>query len=74
MTANAESTVKACEQELLILKEITKDSSWLSSHSASNSRASYLSKKMYAAEKKIEALEKKNTNWRYLLSKNNLHN
>jgi len=66
--ASAEATVKACEDELLRLREIGMPSSWFSS-SAPSARADYLLHKMGASEAKIERLEKKNTELKKVLAK-----
>jgi hypothetical protein len=66
--ANAESTLKTCEEELMTLKEIGLESSWWR-RSATSRRAAYLADKMLAAEKKIEALVKRNMDLKKVLSK-----
>ncbi|KAI0721515.1 exonuclease [Cerioporus squamosus] len=59
--ASAESTVKACEDELLVLKDVDAGTaSWWGSQRAVEMREHYLLKKMRAAEQKIESLEKEN--------------
>ncbi|KAK7048069.1 mitochondrial escape protein 2 [Favolaschia claudopus] len=68
--ANAESTVKACEQELLSLKEIQRDfQHWWGRDPASSMRSRYLLSKMHAAAMKIENLERRNIELRRVLSK-----
>ncbi|KZT03537.1 uncharacterized protein LAESUDRAFT_761884 [Laetiporus sulphureus 93-53] len=68
--AASESIVKACEQELLALKDVNAGTSdWWGSRTAVRDRSNYLLKKMRIAEEKIEALEKQNGNLRKVLSK-----
>ncbi|KAF7338610.1 Mitochondrial escape protein 2 [Mycena venus] len=68
--ASAESTVKACEQELLALKEIGKDSEhWWGGNTASSTRTNYLLSKMQASTLKIEALERKNSELKKVLAR-----
>ncbi|KDQ60596.1 hypothetical protein JAAARDRAFT_67035 [Jaapia argillacea MUCL 33604] len=68
--ASAESIVRACEEELLTLKQLGTDPNhWLESLGASSTRSAYLFKKMQAAEVKVEALEKKNAALKKVLSK-----
>ncbi|EIN07712.1 hypothetical protein PUNSTDRAFT_114198 [Punctularia strigosozonata HHB-11173 SS5] len=68
LIASAESTVKACEEELLTLKEIRAgESSWWSS--STRTREKYLVKKMQASEGKIEQLEKQNAELKKVLAK-----
>ncbi|KAJ7470384.1 RNA12 protein-domain-containing protein [Mycena latifolia] len=70
LIASAESTVKACEQELLALKEIGTDAEhWWGGNSASSSRSRYLLAKMQASASKIEALEQKNLELKKILAK-----
>lgn len=70
MIASAESAIKACEQELLTLKEIGTDREhWWGGNSASSSRARYLLSKMQASAMKIEALEKRNAELKKVLAK-----
>lgn len=70
MIAGAEATVKACEEELLKLKEIRADSGhWWGGRSAGSMRAGYLLDKMLASEVKIESLEKKNADLKKVLAK-----
>jgi hypothetical protein len=62
--------VKACEDELIALKEVEAGtSSWWGSRKAVSSRGEYLLKKMRAAVEKIEALEKQNASLKKILSK-----
>ncbi|KAJ7093140.1 RNA12 protein-domain-containing protein [Mycena epipterygia] len=68
--ADAESKIKACEQELLVLKEIGTDSEhWWGGKSASSSRSYYLLSKMHASAMKIEALERRNAELKKVLAK-----
>ncbi|PCH38691.1 hypothetical protein WOLCODRAFT_131000 [Wolfiporia cocos MD-104 SS10] len=68
--AASEITVKACEQELLTLKDVDAGTSdWLGSKTAVRERSNYLLKKMRVAEEKIEALEKQNATLKKTLSK-----
>jgi hypothetical protein len=73
--ANNEKTVRACEEELSTLKGIMalEAQPWwmfgLGRKSATAVRARYLSEKMLSAERDIEALEKKNKEWKKVLAK-----
>jgi hypothetical protein len=70
--AIAESNAKiwSCEDELLKLKDIgAADSSWWGGKRASSERAAYLFNNMLSAERKIEALEKRNTDLKRIVSK-----
>ncbi|KAJ7771805.1 RNA12 protein-domain-containing protein [Mycena metata] len=70
LIASAESTVKACESELLTLKEIGTDGEhWWGGNSASSTRSRYLLSKMQASATKIEGLERKNTELKKVLAK-----
>ncbi|KAF7357625.1 hypothetical protein MSAN_01359000 [Mycena sanguinolenta] len=70
MIAGEENTVKACEQELLSLKEIGRDfEHWWGGNAASSTRSRYLLTKMQAATMKIEALERKNIELKKVLAK-----
>ena len=65
-----ETIVKACEDELMTLKEVEAGTShWWGSRKAVGSRGEYLLKKMRVAEEKIETLEKQNTALKKTLSK-----
>ncbi|EKM55740.1 uncharacterized protein PHACADRAFT_195790 [Phanerochaete carnosa HHB-10118-sp] len=65
-----EATVRACEEELMTLKEVEAGTShWWGSRKAVSSRGEYLLKKMRAAVEKIEALEKQNAVLKRTLSK-----
>ncbi|KAJ7697118.1 RNA12 protein-domain-containing protein [Mycena olivaceomarginata] len=64
--AAAESTVKACEQELLSLKDI--EGGW-GGNAASSMRSRYLLSKMHASAMKIEALEGRNSELKKVLAK-----
>ncbi|KAJ7286029.1 RNA12 protein-domain-containing protein [Mycena rebaudengoi] len=68
--AGAEGTVKACEQELLSLKEIGTDAEhWWRGSSAASSRSRYLLNKMQEAAKKIVTLEQKNDELKKVLAR-----
>ncbi|KIM87636.1 hypothetical protein PILCRDRAFT_815213 [Piloderma croceum F 1598] len=67
--ASSESKIRVCEDELMRLKEIGADSSWWGSKRASSERAAYLYSNMLAAERKIEVLEKRNAEFKKILSK-----
>jgi len=68
--AASESTVKACENELLTLKDVDAGTAdWWGSRTAVRERSNYLLKKMRAAEEKVELLEKQNANLKKILSK-----
>ena len=68
--ASAEITIKNCEQELLVLKEVEAATSGLwGSRSAVSQRVEYLLKNMKTAETKIENLEKQNASLKKILSK-----
>ncbi|OBZ75791.1 Mitochondrial escape protein 2 [Grifola frondosa] len=70
--AASETIVKACEQELITLKDVDAGtSSWWGSNGAVEKRGNYLLKKMRAAEDKIETLDKQNVNLKKVLSKGN---
>lgn len=70
LIASADSTIKSCEQELLILKDVEAGTSGLwGSRSAVTQRVEYLLKNMRAAETKIETLEKQNAALKKILSK-----
>ena len=62
--------MQACETELVTLKDVDAGtSSWLGSNSAVEARASYLLKKMRAAQRKIDALERENAQLKKVLAK-----
>jgi len=62
--------IRACEDELLRLKDIgVADSSWWGGKRASSERAAYLFSNMLTAERTIETLEKRNTELKKVLSK-----
>jgi hypothetical protein len=68
--ASSESKIRVCEDELMRLKEImAADSSWWGGKRASSERAAYLFNNMLVAERKIEALEKRNAELKKILSK-----
>ncbi|KAH8102922.1 RNA12 protein-domain-containing protein [Cristinia sonorae] len=70
LIASAESTVKTCEQELLVLKDVEAGTSGMwGSRSAVTQRVEYLLKNMKAAEIKIENLEKQNAGLKKVLTK-----
>lgn len=58
--ASAESTIRACEDELLKLEKIRPLDSGILASGASRQRADFLLKKMYEAETKLEKLEAAN--------------
>jgi hypothetical protein len=64
--AAAESTVKACELELLSLKDI--EGGW-GGNAASSTRSRYLLSKMHASAMKIEVLEGRNSELKKVLAK-----
>ncbi|THG98922.1 hypothetical protein EW026_g3341 [Hermanssonia centrifuga] len=65
-----ESIVKACEEELIILKEVEAGTShWWGSRRGVSSRGEYLLTKMRVAGDKIETLEKQNAHLKKILSK-----
>lgn len=64
----AEVTIVKCEDELLKLTEIQKESSTWSGNSSSR-RSQYLLKKMMDAERKLEDLEMKNVELKKTLAK-----
>lgn len=66
----AETTIKTCEQELLVLKEVeAATSGFWGSRAAVSQRIEYLLKNMKAAGTKMEALEKQNASLKKVLSK-----
>lgn len=68
--ASNEATVRACEEELMTLKEVEAGTShWWGSRRAVSGRGEYLLKKMRVAVDKIEALEKHNSMLKKTLSK-----
>ena len=70
LIASSETTVKACESELLTLKEVDAGTaSWWGSKRAVEMREHYLFKKMRAAEEKIESLERQNAQLKKVLAK-----
>ena len=70
LIASSEATVKACESELLTLKEVDAGTaSWWGSKRAVEMREHYLFKKMRAAEEKIESLERQNAQLKKVLAK-----
>ncbi|KAF7292929.1 hypothetical protein MIND_01192000 [Mycena indigotica] len=66
-----ESTIKACEQELLALKEIDVQGHWLwgGGNTGAAVRMRYLSSKMRAASMKIDAAERQNVEMKKVLMK-----
>ena len=65
-----EAVVKACEDELMTLKEVEAGTShWWGSRRAVSSRGEYLLRKMRTAGEKIEALEKQNAALKKTLAK-----
>ncbi|KIP10314.1 hypothetical protein PHLGIDRAFT_28547 [Phlebiopsis gigantea 11061_1 CR5-6] len=68
--ASNEVIVKACEEELMTLKEVEAGTShWWGSRRAVSTRGEYLLRKMRAAVEKIEALEKQNAALKKTLAK-----
>ncbi|KAM5539125.1 hypothetical protein V8D89_007348 [Ganoderma adspersum] len=68
--ASSETTVKACENELLTLKDVDAGTAnWWGSKRAVEMRANFLLKKMRAAQEKIETLERQNTQLKKMLAK-----
>jgi len=69
--AGSESTIKSCESELVLLREIKPESSshWWDGRTATSARAGYLLNKMLAASNKIETLERKNLELKKVLAK-----
>lgn len=65
-----ETIVKACEDELVTLKEVEAGTAhWWGSRRGVSSRGEYLLKKMRVAVEKIESLEKQNAALKKILSK-----
>ncbi|KAI0698509.1 RNA12 protein-domain-containing protein [Cytidiella melzeri] len=68
--ASNDNTVKACEEELMALKEVEAGTShWWGSRRAVTAREEYLLRKMRLAQEKIETLEKQNASLKKALSK-----
>ncbi|PIL23760.1 hypothetical protein GSI_13510 [Ganoderma sinense ZZ0214-1] len=68
--ASSEAIVKACEDELLTLKDVDAGTAnWWGSKRAVEMRANFLLKKMRAAQEKIETLERQNIQLKKLLAK-----
>ncbi|KAI0670636.1 RNA12 protein-domain-containing protein [Trametes maxima] len=68
--ASAEATVRACEDELLTLKDVDAGTaSWWGSKRAVEMRANHLLRKMRAAQDKVEALERQNAQLKKVLAK-----
>ncbi|CDO69022.1 hypothetical protein BN946_scf184834.g29 [Trametes cinnabarina] len=68
--ASAEATVRACEDELLTLKDVDAGTaSWWGSKRAVEMRANHLLRKMRAAQDKVEALERQNGQLKKVLAK-----
>ncbi len=66
----SEATVKACEDELLTLKDVDAGTAnWWGSKRAVEMRANFLLKKMRAAQEKVETLEKQNIQLKKVLAK-----
>lgn len=72
--ASAEATVKSCEEELRLLSELNEPvpirSGWYGKRNAAIARASYILKKMQAAEATVEKLEAANSDLKKILVKN----
>lgn len=73
LISSAETAVKSCESELNTLQEMAVRESWThrlwGRGRASAERMRYLSRKMYAAQQKIQSLEKQNAELRRVLDK-----
>ncbi|KAI0079001.1 hypothetical protein K474DRAFT_1592893 [Panus rudis PR-1116 ss-1] len=70
LIAAAETTIKACEDELLALNNIDQGTShWWGPSSAVKQRRDHLLKNMHAAESKIDTLEKQNAALKKVLAK-----
>ncbi|KAF7974077.1 hypothetical protein HWV62_13499 [Athelia sp. TMB] len=69
--ASSENTVRACEDELMTLKDLggAYSSWWWWGQTPSSQRAKFLLSKMKDAEKKVEMLEKRNTELKKVLAK-----
>ncbi|KAI0085448.1 exonuclease [Irpex rosettiformis] len=65
-----ETIIKACEAELMTLKEVEAGTShWWGSRRAVTAREEYLLKKMRVAQEKVEILDKQNVSLKKVLSK-----
>ncbi|THH22364.1 hypothetical protein EUX98_g8222 [Antrodiella citrinella] len=70
LIAAADATIKACEQELLVLKDVEAGTSGIwGSRTAVTQRVEYLLKNMRTAGTKIEGLEKQNAAFKKVLAK-----
>ncbi|KAI6116935.1 RNA12 protein-domain-containing protein [Pisolithus croceorrhizus] len=73
LISSAETTVKSCESELNTLQEMAIRESWTQRlwgiGRGSAERTRYLARKMYAAQQKIQTLEKQNAELRRVLDK-----
>ena len=71
LIASAESTIRACEDELSKLKELggVNTAHWWSSSNGMEARSTYLMKKMDAAVDKLIKLEAKNAELKKVLAK-----
>lgn len=68
--ASSEATVKACENELLTLKDVDAGTAnWWGSKRAVEMRANFLLKRMRAAQEKIETLDRQNVQLKKVLAK-----
>ncbi|KAH9857835.1 RNA12 protein-domain-containing protein [Lenzites betulinus] len=68
--ASAEATVRACEDELLTLKDVDAGTaSWWGSKRAVEMRANHLLRKMRTAQEKVETLERQNATLKKVLAK-----
>ena len=65
--------MKSCESELATLQKIAKGETWaqflFSGRRSSGERKRYLAGKMYAAQQKIQALEKQNVELKRILAR-----
>ena len=72
--ASNEAVVRACEEELLTLKEVEAGTShWWGSRKAVTSRSEYLLRKMRDAVEKMENLERQNASLKKTLSKTHVN-
>ena len=67
--AASESKIRACEEELITLKHIGAADSWWGGKRASSERAAYLFNKMLEAERKIDKLDKQNTELKKIIAR-----
>jgi hypothetical protein len=73
LISNYEKTIRSCEEELVALRQVmeTQSSGWFStSYDGSlRSRAHYIASKINTVQKKIEALENANREFKLILAK-----